>query len=70
MAEFYYFLGARFGLEEYDGNKAKFLIGLGSFLQGCKEKDEPALLVVDEAQVLSLEVLEEIRLISNQEQQA
>lgn len=67
VPEFYYFLGARFGLEEFDGNKAKFIISLGTFLQECKKNDVPALLVVDEAQVLSLKVLEEIRLISNQE---
>ena len=67
VREFYYFLGVKFGLDEYDGTKAKFILSLGNFLQECKEKNEHALLIIDEAQVLSLEVLEEIRLISNQE---
>lgn len=67
VEEFYYYLGAKFGLEEFDGNKAKFIISLGSFLQKCQANNEHALLIVDEAQILSLEVLEEIRLISNQE---
>ncbi|MFC1826914.1 AAA family ATPase [Thermodesulfobacteriota bacterium] len=67
VREFYYFVSAKFGLDEYDGNKAKFILSLGNFLQECKDKNEHALLIIDEAQVLSLEVLEEIRLISNQE---
>ena len=67
VQEFYYFLGAKFGLDEFDGNKAKFIISFGRFLHKCKENNELVLLIIDEAQVLSLEVLEEIRLISNQE---
>ena len=67
VQEFYYFVGAKFGLDEYDGNKAKFIISLGRFLQRCKVNNEYVLLIIDEAQVLSLEVLEEVRLISNQE---
>ena len=67
VQEFYYFLGAKFGLDEFDGNKAKFILSLGKFLHKCKENKELVLLIIDEAQVLSLEVLEEIRLISNQE---
>jgi general secretion pathway protein A len=67
VQEFYYYIGAKFGLEEFDGNKAKFIISLGRFLQKCREKNEHVLLIIDEAQVLALEVLEEIRLISNQE---
>ena len=67
VPEFYYFVGAKFGLDEFDGNKAKFIISLGKFLQQCKENNEYVLLIIDEAQILSLEVLEEVRLISNQE---
>ena len=65
--EFYYYIGAKFGLDEFDGNKAKFILHLAEYLKQCREKDEFALLIIDEAQVLSLELLEEIRLLSNQE---
>ena len=65
--EFYYYISAKFGLDEFDGNKAKFILNLAEFIKQCREKDEFALLIIDEAQVLSLELLEEIRLLSNQE---
>ena len=67
VAEFYYYIGVKFGLDEFDGNKAKFILNLAEYLKQCRKKDEFALLIIDEAQVLSLELLEEIRLLSNQE---
>ena len=67
VAEFYYYIGAKFDLDEFDGNKAKFILNLAEFLKQCREKGNFALLIIDEAQVLSLELLEEIRLLSNQE---
>ncbi len=67
VSEFYYYISAKFGLDEFDGNKAKFILNLAEFLKNCREKDKFALLIIDEAQVLSLELLEEIRLLSNQE---
>ena len=39
VQEFYYFIGAKFGLDEYDGNKAKFIISLGHFLQHSNHLD-------------------------------
>lgn len=67
VQEFYYFLGAKFGLEKFDGNKAKFIINLANFLEKSREKKEHVLLIIDESQIMSLELLEEIRLLSNQE---
>ena len=67
VGEFYYYISAKFGLAEFDGNKAKFILNLAEFLKQCREEKEFALLIIDEAQVLSLELLEEIRLLSNQE---
>ena len=67
VAEFYYYIGTKFGLDEFDGNKAKFILNLSEYLKLCREKNEFVLLIIDEAQVLSLELLEEIRLLSNQE---
>jgi general secretion pathway protein A len=47
--------------------KAEYLLGLNQFLISRLEKDEKTLLIVDEAQNLSTEMLEEIRLLSNLE---
>jgi general secretion pathway protein A len=67
VAEFYYYLGAKFGFEPFDGNRAKFILDLAAFLKQCRENGAFVLLIIDEAQMLSLELLEEIRLLSNQE---
>jgi general secretion pathway protein A len=47
--------------------KAEYLLNLNQFLISRLEKDEKTLLIVDEAQNLSAEMLEEIRLLSNLE---
>jgi len=47
--------------------KAEYLIALNKFLIDRLERDHPTLLIVDEAQKLSAEMLEEIRLLSNLE---
>lgn len=66
VSDFYYYVSAKLGLEEYDGNKAKFMLRFADFLQGCRIAGERVLLIVDEAHVLPVELLEEIRLLSNQ----
>ena len=67
-AEFYEFLAASFGLTlEAAGSKARFLLEFeGLLLQRSKVKDLTAL-VIDEAQSLSLELMEEVRLLANLE---
>jgi general secretion pathway protein A len=67
-AEFYEFLAASFGLTaEAGGSKARFLLEFERLLiQRSKVKDLTAL-VIDEAQSLSLELLEEVRLLANLE---
>jgi len=67
-AEFYEFLAASFGLTaEAAGSKARFLIEFERLLlQRSKVKDLTAL-VIDEAQSLSLELMEEVRLLANLE---
>jgi general secretion pathway protein A len=67
-AEFYEFLAASFGLTvEAGGSKARFLLEFERLLvQRNKVKDLTAL-VIDEAQSLSLELMEEIRLLANLE---
>ena len=64
--DFYYFLASHFNLPQCQGNKAKFLISLTEFLKVAKKKNRRAIIIIDEAHTLSLEVLEEIRLLSNQ----
>jgi len=67
-AEFYEFLAASFGLTpEAAGSKARFLLEFEKLLlQRGKVKDLTAL-VIDEAQSLSLELMEEVRLLANLE---
>lgn len=63
--EFFYFLASQLQLP-YDGNKAEFLLNLGKLLELCREKKEKVLLIIDEAHVVPIDLLEEIRLLSNQ----
>ena len=69
LHDFYYFLAAKYGLREYEGNKARFLLEFAEFLRGCRQQGERVLLVIDEAHVLPVDLLEEVRLLSNQEYQ-
>jgi general secretion pathway protein A len=65
--DFFYVLFDEFGIEERCRTKAEYLLALNNFLIERLEKDETALLIIDEAQNLSPEMLEEIRLLSNLE---
>ena len=56
-----------FGIETACFTKAEYLHTLNHFLISRLRKNEPTLLIVDEAQNLSAEMLEEIRLLSNLE---
>jgi general secretion pathway protein A len=56
-----------YGIEESCRTKAEFLIALNRFLIRRLEQDRTTLVIVDEAQTLSPEMLEEIRLLSNLE---
>lgn len=65
-AEFVTFLARRFELgSDVDGSKAVLLERLEAKLRAHHERDEIHALVVDEAQSLSTELLEEIRLLAN-----
>jgi general secretion pathway protein A len=56
-----------FGLDPTGKSKAEMLAMLNAFLIGLKERGRTGLLVLDEAQNLSPEILEEFRLLSNLE---
>lgn len=66
--DFFQVLFIELGIEVECRTKAEYLLGLNHFLIERLEKGEPTpLLIVDEAQNLSAEMLEEIRLLSNLE---
>jgi general secretion pathway protein A len=67
-AEFYEFLAASFGLPpEVAGSKTRFLLAFEPMLVRRGEERAVTALVIDEAQSLPLELLEEVRLLANLE---
>ena len=65
--DFFRVLFDEYEIEERCTTKAEYLLALNRFLIERLEKGQPTLLIVDEAQNLSREMLEEIRLLSNLE---
>jgi general secretion pathway protein A len=65
--DFFRLLFEELGIETPCRSKAEYLLTLNKFLIERLEKNEPTLLIIDEAQNLSTEMLEEIRLLSNLE---
>ena len=65
--DFFRVLFDEFGIEQPCHSKAEYLLALNRFLIDRLARDLPTLLIVDEAQNLSAEMLEEIRLLSNLE---
>ena len=59
--DFFRMLFDEFGIEEVCRTKAEYLLALNRFLIERLERDLPTLLIIDEAQNLSPEMLEEIR---------
>ena len=54
-----------FGVENSGISKIELLINLENFLYICEKKNEKVIIILDEAQNLSVNVLEEIRLLTN-----
>jgi general secretion pathway protein A len=65
--DFFRVLFEELGIETPCASKGEYLIALNKFLIERLERDQPTLLIVDEAQNLSADMLEEIRLLSNLE---
>jgi general secretion pathway protein A len=65
--DFFRVLFDELGIEKPCSSKAEYLITLNRFLIERLEQDRPTLLIIDEAQNLSPEMLEEVRLLSNLE---
>lgn len=58
---------AGFGLDCAGKSKVELVQALGEFLEKTRQRNRPAVLIVDEAQDLAPRVLEEIRLLGNME---
>jgi general secretion pathway protein A len=65
VLDFYNFLSEEFRLDKKYFSKADFLIDLRKFLLKAYSEQQPVFLIIDEAQRLDHERLEEIRLLSN-----
>jgi general secretion pathway protein A len=65
--DFFRVLFDEFEIEIPCTTKAEYLIAFNRFLIDRLERDHPTLLIIDEAQNLSPEMLEEVRLLSNLE---
>ncbi len=65
--DFFKLLFDDLGIQETCNSKADYLLALNHFLIDRLKNDRTVLLIVDEAQNLSREMLEEIRLLSNLE---
>ena len=64
VVEFYHYFAAKIG-QQFDGNKALFLLAFEEYLEECRQNEKKILLIIDEAHALPIEVLEEIRLLAN-----
>ena len=67
--DFFNFLAVEFKMKQKFDSKGQFLITLKHFLHKAYERHKKVLLVVDEAQRLNHDLLEQIRLLSNIELQ-
>jgi general secretion pathway protein A len=65
--DFFRVLFDEFEIDTPCRTKAEYLLTLNRFLIDCLKQDKTALLIIDEAQNLSPEMLEEVRLLSNLE---
>jgi general secretion pathway protein A len=63
--DFYTYIAHAFGLEKNFTSKGTFLIRFEQFLHNANRQNKRVLLIIDEAQRISQELLEEVRLLSN-----
>lgn len=67
VKDFLSYVASGLGLRTQFSSKGSFLIQFEEFLQKILQHQQNVLLIIDEAQKLSFELLEEIRLLSNME---
>ena len=63
--DFFNYIAFSFGIDQEFSTKGAFLARFRKFLLDAYEKDKKVLLIIDEAQLLTQALLEEIRLLSN-----
>lgn len=63
--EFYNYISQGFGIDESFSSKGTFLKRFHEFLNAAHDGSKKVLLIIDESQLLTQELLEEIRLLSN-----
>ncbi len=63
--DFFNYIAAAFGLAGDFDSKGKFLASFSRFLHKAYENNKKVLLIIDESQLLTQELLEETRLLSN-----
>lgn len=63
--DFFNYIAAAFGISQEFSTKGSFLAHFRKFLIHANENNKKVLLIIDEAQLLTQEMLEEIRLLSN-----
>lgn len=68
--EFFAYLGKAFHMEQPFTSKGEFVHNFTQFLNSAYDDHKKVLLIIDESQRLSQELLEEIRLLSNIEKQS
>lgn len=67
--DFFNYIANAFGMDEYFESKGRFLVQFSTFLHKANAENKKILLIIDEAQRLDDDLLEEIRLLSNIEKQ-
>jgi type II secretory pathway predicted ATPase ExeA len=65
--DFFFLVSHSFGIHHRVQDKETFTEAFENFLERTCERRQNALLIVDEAQIMSTEILEEVRLLSNME---
>ncbi len=63
--DFFNYIASSFGINQEFLTKGSFLVGFRKFLFDANEENKKVLLIIDESQLLTQDLLEEIRLLSN-----
>ncbi len=63
--EFLHYVAKKLNLH-YSGNKGDFILKFSQLLEKVHQRKEKILIIIDEAQVVPLDLMEEVRLLSNQ----
>ncbi|MBW1724157.1 MAG: AAA family ATPase, partial [Deltaproteobacteria bacterium] len=69
VLEFFNVVASAFNMGKTFESKGRFIIHFRQFLKKARERKQKVLLIIDEAQAMEAELLEEIRLLSNLEQE-